>query len=102
MNLFRQNTDILKILKFKLLASYVFLFLQYLAKINHLWINATEPKSLIVDGIFIKLLFFSVPISFFTTDSSRQFTLRSIEEYLNIKSIVPNTRFQWSEITINR
>ena len=51
MNLFRQNTDILKILKFKLLATYVFLFLQYLAKISHLWINATEPnffKSLLI------------------------------------------------------
>ena len=45
MNLFLQNTDILKTLKFKLLATYVFLFLQYLAEISRFWINATEPKS---------------------------------------------------------
>ena len=44
MNLFRQNADILKILKFKLLATYVFLILQYLAEISRFWINATEPK----------------------------------------------------------
>lgn len=43
MNLFRQNADILKILKFKLLATYVFLILQYLAEISRFWINATEP-----------------------------------------------------------
>ena len=48
MNLFRQNADILKILKFKLLATYVFLILQYLAEISRFWINATEP---IVIGI---------------------------------------------------
>ena len=46
MNLFRQNADILKILKFKLLATYVFLILQYLAEISRFWINATEPKIL--------------------------------------------------------
>lgn len=44
MNLFRQNADILKILKFKLLATYVFLILQYLAEISRFWINATEPN----------------------------------------------------------
>ena len=44
MNLFRQNADILKILKFKLLATYVFLILQYLAEISRFWINATEPS----------------------------------------------------------
>ena len=48
MNLFRQNADILKILKFKLLATYVFLILQYLAEISRFWINATEPQPEII------------------------------------------------------
>ena len=53
MNLFRQNEDILKILKFKLLATYVFLILQYLAEISRFWINATEPIVMTIQRTFL-------------------------------------------------
>ena len=75
MNLFRQNADILKILKFKLLATYVFLILQYLAEISRFWINATEPPFISLNNSLIRgyslsrmrlylllLLIFLVPI----------------------------------------